>query len=113
MKEIDDFEIETIQASLTKATPEFAKRIAPLYRQLNWVLAGNKEPPTVKHIEHTVFGLIKDLNTKRDEKFTAIETAGIRVFIDRRDGITYGLEFTVRSVFFGNETCHSKSWDIK
>lgn len=60
-------ELKEIKSKLEKAVPDFAAKVQPIYKLLNWEWSpGEAKPhvPSVGEIENTLYSLIEGLTTE-------------------------------------------------
>ena len=73
-----------VKEGLRAMAYNFAVRIEPVYKKLNWTWCDKKETPTVDEIEETILGLIDDLNGEN-----SIATGGLAVCWDTQERCYY------------------------
>jgi len=84
--------IEDIKNDLKEAAPEFAKRIAPVYKLLNWKWGG--KIPNEEEILRSTLRLIDKLEIG----VTVVSSGGIEIFNAEVDGhYEYGLQMAIKT----------------
>ena len=74
---------------------EFAERVAPIYKLLDWRWGYNDSPPTQGEIEQALGELIESFSGEG-----SCSTGGLEVFFDKEDG-EIGISFRYcKSVYF-------------
>ena len=76
-------ELFIIQQRLIGAAPAFAKKIAPIYKLLDWNWCDLENPPDEDQIYDHIVEYVNKLTTK----IISIGSGGITVSIDDTDGI--------------------------
>ncbi len=89
--------LKEIKSKLNKMVPDFAMKVAPIYRLLKWEWSpGQSKPhiPSVGEIENTLYGLIEDLTDEYIKHGTGGLVAYYELPNDREPG-RYGLAFEI------------------
>jgi len=91
---------EEIKERLKEKIPEFAKKIAPLYQELNWDWCDEGVPTTI-NIAETLRSLIDSLDITDTKEAQEIITGGLTVYWRKPTEFAsgqFGIRFTVEEI---------------
>ena len=94
MVKLNEEQRKQIVERLKGAAPEFATKIQPIYRLLNWTWQDEPNPPTGADIESTLLELIEHL---LQENTLGSSTGGLSAWVEEEETgeISFGINFKV------------------